>query len=1028
MHWAVRRGDTSERVRFSSACAATKPPRPRIRSGARLRHTLITLLVVLLALITLAAKGPSAALATFPGSTGFMIVAGGSGFEKLDLTTGAITSLPLPHGLTGVGEPMWSPDGTQIAFTGTAGEGEEPSAIYIMNADGSGIRQLTHPKAYQIGGVTEHEYDELPAWNPDGKGLAYGRFNTPANYGSGACYGGELRYVEATGSGDTQLANTCTAQLAWGYSIRQRLEWSPSGDYLLGEKFNPNTLSFDLDVFDLNGTTVLRRPDSWGFDWLPNGQEFVTDEESGIVRVALAGGSETIPGTADTEDARVTPDGNYVIYLPDPDCGFCSPVEQRLSYPNAEPPSPTEPLERTLPVSLGEIGDIQPQQLPIIYLPGILSSEIDCNQSPVWPPAGSPFPNLSLLELAPDGKTNAGCGSAGPGNAIGKIFGTIDVGAGVSSFLAGLKLPPGAGGGPFPTKTLGWDWRKRPQESVERLEEFVMKQLDGPLQKAEGVTRVTLMGHSYGGLLIRAFMEQHQNQVGRVLTVGTPYLGAPKAIFPLAFGVTAPLEPLGADLLLNRDELQMLARNLSGLYELFPTSAYGHWLRESKKLADVPTMINNLRGNVGLFEEAQNDHEKQNGFDSFPLTPQDGIEYQEVVGAGLATPIGIELTPTPFEGYANVEIALGNGDGTVPLRSSTQAQPVPPPPYHTQELCGVKHDEQPGNKQMLKAYEGYLTSGARPLKLGAACAAAGGVWKFETQTGLELGGAPAALLKSPDAGRAVAGRAVAEAPAELSLEEASDDDLAEVFIAGPQVFAIVNNGKPIALSFDAENLAFSYHPLEGETMGPTATYGPLTGHVVLAPSEGGATPVVTLDGESVVPRFEEEAYKEPGTGSGPTGGGLSNGGSGTSGASSHQSALRSPPVLTDLLVRPRLLRLAHGIRAKHKRGSRGATITYGDSEAATTTVTVEREAAGVAHGHACVALTRKTREKRHHCTRYITTGTLTHADTAGGNTIRFEGTLAGHALAPGTYRLVLVAHNVAGYRSQELTAILRITG
>jgi TolB protein len=48
-------------------------------------------------------------------------------------------------------DPMWSPDGSQIAFRQHAGGNAD---IYVMNSDGSGVKQLT----------THPAHDDNPAW------------------------------------------------------------------------------------------------------------------------------------------------------------------------------------------------------------------------------------------------------------------------------------------------------------------------------------------------------------------------------------------------------------------------------------------------------------------------------------------------------------------------------------------------------------------------------------------------------------------------------------------------------------------------------------------------------------------------------------------------------------------------------------------------------------------------------------------------------------------------------------------------
>src|SRR5438093_10355678 len=58
------------------------------------------------------------------------------------------------------GQPAWSPDGTKIAFVRGSGLGEE---IYVVKSDGTGLKRLTN-NGY---------FDETPAWSPDGTKIAF---------------------------------------------------------------------------------------------------------------------------------------------------------------------------------------------------------------------------------------------------------------------------------------------------------------------------------------------------------------------------------------------------------------------------------------------------------------------------------------------------------------------------------------------------------------------------------------------------------------------------------------------------------------------------------------------------------------------------------------------------------------------------------------------------------------------------------------------------------------------------------------
>jgi TolB protein len=80
----------------------------------------------------------------------YVVNADGSGMRNLT---------PKPRGAA-YSAPTWSPDGRKIAF---AGERDGNSEIYLMNADGSGQRNLTLDPAY----------DGDPGWSPDGKKITF---------------------------------------------------------------------------------------------------------------------------------------------------------------------------------------------------------------------------------------------------------------------------------------------------------------------------------------------------------------------------------------------------------------------------------------------------------------------------------------------------------------------------------------------------------------------------------------------------------------------------------------------------------------------------------------------------------------------------------------------------------------------------------------------------------------------------------------------------------------------------------------
>jgi CSLREA domain-containing protein len=89
-------------------------------------------------------------------------------------------------------------------------------------------------------------------------------------------------------------------------------------------------------------------------------------------------------------------------------------------------------------------------------------------------------------------------------------------------------------------------------------------------------------------------------------------------------------------------------------------------------------------------------------------------------------------------------------------------------------------------------------------------------------------------------------------------------------------------------------------------------------------------------------------------------------------------------------IRPTLRKLSVKPAAFRASGP-GATISYVDSESATTTFTVLRCAKPLARGARCA--------------RFVKAGSFSHRDRAGANKVALRGRIGGRTLSPGTYRL-----------------------
>ena len=91
-------------------------------------------------------------------------------------------------------DPRWSPDKTRIVFLSNMNRVDGGSDIFVMNADGSDLTQLTnHPT---------RTADRGPVWSPDGSKIAFYSFERDGDVQN------EIYVMNADGSNQQRLTTS----------------------------------------------------------------------------------------------------------------------------------------------------------------------------------------------------------------------------------------------------------------------------------------------------------------------------------------------------------------------------------------------------------------------------------------------------------------------------------------------------------------------------------------------------------------------------------------------------------------------------------------------------------------------------------------------------------------------------------------------------------------------------------------------------------------------------------------------------
>ncbi|MBI2607843.1 MAG: alpha/beta fold hydrolase [Candidatus Doudnabacteria bacterium] len=244
-----------------------------------------------------------------------------------------------------------------------------------------------------------------------------------------------------------------------------------------------------------------------------------------------------------------------------------------------------------------------------------------------------------------------------------------------------------------------YDWRIDLDTTKASLNQKI-KQIQG----LTGFQKVDIVAHSMGGLLVEDYLDTYgQDKINKLIFVGTPHLGAPKAAKILLYGDHMSIPWL------EEDRIQEIAHNSPAVYQLLPNPTYFdnflgyvapyHIFKKSLyNYTETQDFLMAKGVNTNLLSMSNQFFDKQ-------LFNQDfgGIEAYNIAGCRTATQsayrYGIGNNSIGSIGYSS-------GDGTVPLVSADHVNIPAPNKYY---LRNGSHAELPSNPSIRALILGILS-------------------------------------------------------------------------------------------------------------------------------------------------------------------------------------------------------------------------------------------------------------------------------------------------------------------------------
>src|SRR3989344_8505211 len=306
-------------------------------------------------------------------------------------------------------------------------------------------------------------------------------------------------------------------------------------------------------------------------------------------------------------------------------------------------------------------GPDEPAKTPVLIIPGIAGSELKNGDDLIWADLGQMFLDINdqflteNLGLEEDGQTvNL---NVQTGETIEKILDNIPI-VNINIF-EGLRLRLEDSGYLLNEDLFyfPYDWRLDLTDTAPLLKNKIEE-----IETQTGSDKVNIVAHSMGGLLIKEYIRQNgKESIDKLIFIGTPHLGAPKAGKIIMEG-----DRMGIPWL-EEDRVEEIGEHSVAIHELLPDQSYfnvgGPYIKRSNNLVDygqTKQLLINEGSTTSVFNSAEI-------FFSHDLNNLDlsGIDAYNIAGCAGGTQAGYGLD----KDSSIDSILYRSGDQTVPLIS-----------------------------------------------------------------------------------------------------------------------------------------------------------------------------------------------------------------------------------------------------------------------------------------------------------------------------------------------------------------------